>query len=191
MIRKLALAALPLFALTACDLLGSGDAASGDADAALEAIHAVEDAQLAATAADDVAGAAAPYADDATLVAPDGTVATGAAITAMFEAMLADESFNLEPVEGSNTAWVAASGDLAVTGFTAQYTYSDDKEGSVTVPMTNQTVWRNEGGTWQIVSDINYVAAAADEAAAPATAASEAPAAAPVAEPDKGVGTGK
>lgn len=168
--RKLALAAMPLLALSACDMLG-GAAASGDTDAALAAIRAVEQAQFSATEADDLAGATAPYANDATLVAPDGTVATGEAIAGLFEALLADEAFNLEMVEGSETAWVAASGDLAVTGFTAQYTYADDKSGPTTVPMTNQTVWRtNDDGAWQIVSDINYPTAAAEPAAAPEAA---------------------
>lgn len=187
MIRKLALALLPLLALTGCDLLGGGgDAASGDTDGALAAIRAVEAAQVAAVQADDLAGAIAPYATDAVLVSPGTGPVSGPAISQTFEVLLADEAFALEMVDGSDSATVSADGDLAVTGFTAMMTHDNNKGGTVTERMINQTVWqRTDAGAWQIVSDMNYLVPETPEAT-PTAAATPAPEPEPVGKPTTG-----
>ena len=88
---------------------------------------------------------------------------SGEAIKTSFDAMLKDPAFKLEPIEGGESAWVGASGDLAVTGFAATMTATGD-DGKVTSgPILNQTVWKKqEDGSWKFVSDVN--------AAYPATA---------------------
>lgn len=184
MIRRLALTTLSLLALSGCDLLGGGDAAAGDADSALDAIHAVEAAQFEAVQADDLAGVIAPYAADAVLVAPGTGPVSGPAISQTFEALLADEAFALEMVEGSESARVSADGNLAVTGFTAMLTHDNNKGGTVTERMINQTVWqRSDAGTWQIASDMNYLVPETPEATPTAAAT---PAAEPVGKPTEG-----
>jgi ketosteroid isomerase-like protein len=176
MIRKLALSGLPLLAqmvaLTGCGLVDNEDAAASDPATTLAAIRAVAEAQAAAVEGDDLAGAIAAYAPGAILVPLGDGPVSGPAIGQTFEALLADPSFAVELLAGSDSATLSSSGDLAVTGYTASLTRASDKAGSITQRIINQTVWQiGEAGTWQIVSDINTLVP--DPAAATAAAAHE------------------
>jgi uncharacterized protein (TIGR02246 family) len=143
-------ALLPIAVLAACTPPGAPDPA-----AVLAEIAKVEAAQMAAMEAGNVAGAIAPYAADAVMVSPGAAPAGGDAIRRNFEALAADPGFGLSVTRGP--AWVAASGELAVTSFTAQYTFTDPvSRRPVTEPMGNQTVWQKDAdGAWKIVSDYN------------------------------------
>lgn len=182
MIRKLVLFAVPLLALTGCGLPDGGGAAASDPGTALAAIRAVAEAQAAAVEGNDLAGTIAPYAPGAVLVPAGQGPVSGQAIGQTFEALLADPSFAVELVAGSDNAAVSTSGDLAVTGYTANLTRASDKAGTLTLRVINQTVWQiGEAGMWQIVSDVNTVVP--DPAAVSAAAATAAAAPAPEPEP--------
>jgi len=157
-----------LFALAPIALLAACGAASVDPDAALDAVHATEQAQLQAIADKDLRGAVRSYADGAVLVTPGQPPATGGeAIAAAFDGMLKDPNLKLEVTPGQ--AWVSEGGDLAVTTSTARYTSTEPgTDRAVAQAVSNQTVWRKPTGKpWQIVSDYNV---ALPEAAAVAAA---------------------
>lgn len=165
--RTLALftAAAPLL-LAAC---GQKPAAV-DSETVLAAIHQAENAQIEALGKGDLAGATAVYGEGATIYVEGMPPATGAdAIKANFERQFTDKAFKVAVTEGSNKSWVAASGDLAVTGFTGTWTRTDPASGKpVTGPILNQTVWQKQAdGSWKNVSDVNM---ALPEAAAAAPA---------------------
>ncbi len=141
--RLLAAAVLP--ALAACG--------SADPQAIADTVRLTEKAHHDAIVAKDAYGATRSYADDATLTLPNTGVVTGkAALDRTYEAYLADPNFAIAMEEGP----VWASGDLAVTTYTAQVTMSDAQGNPVTLPVANQTVWSKVDGTgWQIVSEHN------------------------------------
>lgn len=145
--RYLALAALPL--LAACG-------AAVNPDDVLATVRATEQAQLQAVAAKDLRGATRNYQPDAEVLVPGGAPVTGApAIEAELGRMLGDSNFKIamEPGKG----WAAESGELAVTTATGTVTTTDAASGApVTVPISNQTVWRRQDGVgWKIVSEHN------------------------------------
>ena len=145
-----------LLALAPVALLAGCSAAAVDPDAALEAVHATEQAQLQAIAAKDLRGAVRNYRDDAILVTPgQPPVNGGEAIAAAFDELLADPNLKIDFAPGP--AWVSEGGDLAVTTATANYTSTEPgSERPAEVRIGNQTVWQKPTGKpWQIVSDYN------------------------------------
>ena len=149
-IKRTLIATSGLWMLSAC---GS---AAVDPDAALEAVHATEQAQLEAIAAKDLRGAVRNYEDGAILVTPGQPPATGGeAIAAAFDEMLSDPNLKFEVTPGP--AWVSEGGDMAVTTSTVSYTSSEPGTGNpVKVMVGNQTVWRKPTGKpWRIVTDYN------------------------------------
>jgi len=172
--RALMLGALaPAMMLAACNKAAEEPAAQADADAALAAISEVEQGQLAAFNADDVAGAIAVYAPDAIFFDAGSPPSSGLdAIRPGFEAMIGDANSKIELTRTGS--WVADSGELVVTQakYTQTYTGPDGK--AMTVSGVNQTVWKRQAdGTWKNVSDFNAPTGdpVAAEAAAPAEAA--------------------
>ena len=160
--KALILAAAPIALLAAC----TKPAAPADADAVLAEIKAVEQRQIAAFNVHDLEGAITLYAPDAQFLGPDAPVGTGTeAIRAAFTPMIEDSQSKIAITPGP--AWVAASGELAVTSGTFTYTHSN-AEGTGTETMTGavQTVWQKDpDGEWKVVSDFN---AATPSPAAPA-----------------------
>ena len=145
--RYLALAALPL--LAAC-----GGAV--DSDEVLATVRATEQAQVQAVAAKDLRGATRNYEPGAEVLVPGGAPVTGApAIEAELGRMLADANFKIAMKPGDG--WAAESGELAVTTATGTVTTTDATTGKpVTVPISNQTVWRRANGVgWKIASEHN------------------------------------
>ena len=144
--RILALVALPL--LAACG--------SADPEEVIETVRATEQSQMEAIVAKDLRGATRNYEADAVVLVPGGTPVTGGpAIEAEFARLLADPNFRIvmEPTDG----WASESGELAVTTATGTVTTTDAESGeAVTVPISNQTVWRREDGVgWKIASEHN------------------------------------
>ncbi len=185
--RMLCLAA-PIMLLAGCS--ASEDSAAGgtggaSADDALAAIAAAEEAQQAAFNADDLDAATAVYTDDARFFDAGSAPVVGAeAIRAAFEGMMADANNAIELTRVS--AWVANSGELAVTVSDYTLTYSGKDGEAQTVSGSNQTVWAlQEDGSWKIASDHNGPTGDG-EASGEASGAAEAPAAA-----DGGNATGK
>jgi ketosteroid isomerase-like protein len=163
-----AITAVPFVLLAGCEQAAETPAV--DPDAVLAAIHEAENMQLAALQNDDVAGAVAVYGEGAALYVDREVPAIGpAAIQANMEAMFSDPGFNAEMDEGSYKSWVSASGDMAVTSFTGQFSRTNAETGEVvTEPMVNQTVWQKQAdGSWKNVHDVNmvYAAEAVEEAA--------------------------
>jgi len=135
----------PIALLAAC---GS----SVDPAETLATIRATEQAQLEAIGTRDLRGAIRNYQDDAILVLPDAAANGAPAIEGAFNALLGDANLKLQ-VE-PQSAWAAASGDLAVTVSTGQLTTSNVSGEPVTVPIDSQTVWRRTAGQpWQIASE--------------------------------------
>jgi ketosteroid isomerase-like protein len=154
--RTLTFALLPL--LAACG--------SADPDEILETVRATEQSQMEAILADDLRGAVRNYEAGAVVQVPGGAPVTGgAAIEAEFGRLLGDANFaiTMEPGPG----WAAASGELAVTTATGTVTTTDAASGeAVTVPISNQTVWRREDGVgWKIASEHNAQLPVAEAAA--------------------------
>lgn len=158
----------PLVLVAGCNQV-TVNTPKADPDKVVAEIRAAEAAQMEAFGKKDLAGATAVYAAEANFIKPGEGPQGGEMITKAFEAMLKDPAFKLEPIEGTGTQWVAESGELATTGFTAKMTSTGADGKVVTEPVINQTVWKKqEDGSWKIVSDFN--AAYPDEAAAPAAA---------------------
>jgi ketosteroid isomerase-like protein len=135
----------PVALLAAC---GS----SVDPAETLATIRATEQAQLEAIGTRDLRGAIRNYQDEALLVLPRAAATGLPAIEGAFDALLGDANLNLKVTPQS--AWAAASGDLAVTVSTGQLTTSDASGAPVTVPIDSQTVWRRTAGQpWQIASE--------------------------------------
>ena len=135
--------------LAAC---GSG----ADPVAVVETIRATEQSQLQSIESGDLVGIARLYADDATLVRPDGSMLEGgAAIADAYGALLEDPNFALsvEPRGG----WASSAEDLAAVDSYVDFTTSDPETGeAVTMQMISQSVWtRQPGSTWMIVSAVN------------------------------------
>jgi ketosteroid isomerase-like protein len=156
--RTLTLMALPL--LAACGAVNP--------DEVLDTVRATEQSQMQAIEARDLRGAVRNYEAGAVVLVPGGAPVTGgAAIEAEFGRLLSDSNFAIamEPSAG----WAAESGELAVTTATGTVTTTDPASGqAVTVPISNQTVWRREDGVgWKIASEHNapLPQPAADEAA--------------------------
>ena len=144
--RYLALAALPV--LAAC-----GSADPGDV---LETVRATEQSQMEAIVAKDLRGAVRNYEAGAVVLVPGSATLAGApAIEAEFGRLLADPNFKIAMEAGDG--WAAESGELAVTTATGTVTMTDAVSGeAVTVPISNQTVWRREDGVgWKIASEHN------------------------------------
>ncbi|MCB2048961.1 MAG: nuclear transport factor 2 family protein [Novosphingobium sp.] len=163
----LLLSIAPLALVAGCTAPKGAEKPAVDEASVIAEIRKAEAAQMAAFKAKDLTGATDVYAAEANFIMPGEAPAGGEMITKGFEAMLADPAFKLEPVEGGDIAWVAASGDLAATSFTANMT-STGKDGKVTTePVINQTVWKKrDDGKWKIVSDFN--ATYSEDAPAPA-----------------------
>lgn len=154
-----------------------------DPAAVVEAVRATEQGQLQAISSRDLMGIVRLYADEATLVQPDGSVLVGAAaIVDEYDRLIKDPNFAvaLEPTAG----WGSASDDLAVLASNVEFTTTDPATGAPsTLPMSSKTVWaRPTGGTWKIVAAINSPRATPAAAPAPASAPASAPAAAPGAQ---------
>lgn len=163
--------------LSACKKSDADESATmpeNDPVAVMDAIHAVENGQIAALNAKDLAGATKVYTADAVLYAPGDPPASGSeAITAAFTNATADKAYGVVPDEGSQKSWVAASGDYATTSFTGQFTRTVDGAAK-TDPFVNQTLWaKQQDGTWKIVSDVNAVVGTAAAAAPAAEGAGE------------------
>lgn len=149
-------------------------ACGGGADPAtvVDTIRATEQAQLDSIASDDLVGIARLYADNATLVRPDGSMLEGgAAIADAYADLLEDPNFALtvEPRGG----WASSAEDLAAVDSYVDFTTTDPETGeAVTLEMVSQTVWtRQPGSTWMIVSAVNAPrGVAAEEAPAEAEA---------------------
>ena len=144
--RYLALAAFPL--LAACG--------SADPDDVLETVRATEQSQMEAIVAKDLRGAVRNYEPGAVVLVPGSATLAGApAIEAEFGRLLADPNFKIAMEAGDG--WAAESGELAVTTATGTVTMTDAVSGeAVTVPISNQTVWRREDGVgWKIASEHN------------------------------------
>jgi len=172
---SLLLALAPLALAAACTRVDAPQPAD-DKDAALLAIHMVEEGQMKAFDADDVAGAIAPYGDDSVFIASGMPLASGmAAIRPAFEEMLADPNAKL--VMSPQSSRVSASGDLAVTTASYDFTHSDPATGEpVTEHGMNQTVWSKQAdGSWKNVSDFN-VSVPPEAAEGAAAETTEAPA---------------
>jgi uncharacterized protein (TIGR02246 family) len=135
--------------LTACNQ------SSGNTDADIAAVKAVETQWNQDWAARDVDKIMAHYADDAVLIAPGGPAANGkSAITGAIKPMAADPATNLKFT--ANRVEVAKSGDVAWT------------EGSYTLTMTDPaskqvindhgsyvTTYRKQpDGSWKAIADI-------------------------------------
>lgn len=162
--RILALAALPL--LAACG--------SANPEDVLATVRATELAQMEAIAAKDLRGATRNYEAGAVVLVPGAAPLNGGpAIEAEFGRLLADPNFSIAMKPGAG--WAAESGELAVTTATGTVTTTDAASGeAVTVPISNQTVWRREDGVgWKISAEHN----AALPQAAPSPSAGAEPAA--------------
>lgn len=143
-------------ALLAPVVLLAGCGNSADPDTVIETIRATEQSQLQSIESRDLVGVARLYADDATLVRPDGSALEGGvAIVEEYDRLVADPNFALEiePQEG----WASTADDLAVVTSHVDFTTTDPETGEpTTMPLNSQTVWtRQPGGTWQIVSAYN------------------------------------
>ena len=149
-------AALPLALLASCNK-PAAEAAASDPKAALEAIHKTEAGQMEAFGKKDIGGATGLYAADATMIAPGEKPVNGSqAITGRFTALINDPGFTVTPDEKSAYGWVAASGDLAVTGWTGETSMTGTDGKVAKKPMANQTVWKKQDdGSWKIQSDVN------------------------------------
>ena len=153
-------------AVAALAVLAACGSAPVDPEAALESVHATEQAQLQAIAAKDLRGAVRNYEDGAILVTPGQPPATGGeAIAAAFDEMLSDPNLKFEVTSGPG--WVSEGGDMAVTTSTVLYTSSEPGTGNpVQVKIGNQTVWRKPTGKpWQIVTDYNVALPEAQQVA--------------------------
>jgi ketosteroid isomerase-like protein len=141
----IALALLPL--LAACG--------SANPDEVLETVRATEQSQMQAIVADDLRGAVRNYEVGAVVLVPGGSPVTGGpAIEAEFGRLLGDANFAIAMEPGPG--WAAASGELAVTTATGTVTTTGADGEAVTVPISNQTVWRREDGVgWKIASEHN------------------------------------
>lgn len=178
--RNRFLGAVAMAGMASMVLAGCGGGA--DPAAVVDAVRATEQSQLQSLAAKDLTGIVRLYADDATLVRPDGSVLVGAtAIVDDYAQLIADPNFSItvEPTAG----WGSASDDLAVLASNVDFTTSDPATGQpTTLPMSSKSVWTREtGGTWKIVAAINSprqpdAAAATPAAGAGATPAAPAPA---------------
>ena len=143
--RTLTLAVLPL--LAACG--------AANPDEVLDTVRATEQSQMQAVAARDLRGATRNYDAAAVVLAPGGAPVTGApAIEAEFGRLLGDASFAIAMEPGPG--WASESGELAVTTATGTVTTTGADGAAVTVPISNQTVWRREDGVgWKIASEHN------------------------------------
>jgi len=145
-VRYMALMAFPL--LAACG--------SADPGEVLETVRATEQSQMEAIVAKDLRGAIRSYEPGAVVLVPGSASLAGApAIEAEFARLIADPNFKIAMEAGEG--WAAESGELAVTTATGTVTMTDAASGeAVTVPISNQTVWRREDGVgWKIASEHN------------------------------------
>lgn len=129
-------------------------------DKVIAAIQNAEMEQAAALARNDLDGAMAVFAEDATLYVPGMQVARGrAAIKAANERALKDPALNVVLDETSRQWWVSASGDLATTTYTYAWTHTDADSGKpVREQAVSQTTWtRQADGSWKNVLDLNTV----------------------------------
>lgn len=157
------LAAVPLALVSGCSREAAAPGA--DEDAAMLAIHMVENAQMEAFDSRDLETALSPYAADSAFVVSGAPYVEGLAnLRPGFEAMLADPNAKLEMTPRRH--FVSSSGDLAVTVSDYVYTHSDPGTGeAVSEAGVNQTVWVKQGdGSWKNLSDFNVSVPAAEAA---------------------------
>lgn len=150
-----AIAAGGLIWLAACTQ-ATGPVEAVDTAAAIDAIHEIETARIAAIQSHDLDGAVAPYAEDAMFVVPGrATASTPEQIRATFEAMLNDPNTSIALRPGR--AEVAAAGDLAFTNAVFETTFTDPAtQQRASASGSNVTVWRRqEDGSWKVVADFN------------------------------------
>lgn len=115
-------------------------------------IAAVEEAQLDAIAADDAAGAAAPYAEDATVTMGDEVPIQGIdAIRVAYEEALSDPYFDYVVTPGTLEVNDAKDRAVAVERYTAAAS-PPEGEGVIVTTGTVETVWAREDGLWHITS---------------------------------------
>lgn len=145
-------AAAPLALLAACN---QASAPAVDKAAEQAAIEAVENAQISAINAHDAAGMAAPYTADAVLYMPDSAPVSGDAIAGAMAEMVKDEALAVSIDEGSQTVFIADSGDMATTVFTGKMTVTGADGAPAVLPMAVQTLWLKEDGSWKIARDFN------------------------------------
>lgn len=155
----LVLAALPVLALAACNK----PTTAVDSAAELAAIHAVEQAQMAAFNAHDLEGAVAGYAENAMFVGPGEEPARGIdAVRASAEALIKDPNMHLD-ISGED-GWVAASGDLAVT--TARWKLAMTGADGMVANLSgiNTSTWTKQAdGGWKMILDFNQATPTAPE----------------------------
>ncbi|TAL03018.1 MAG: nuclear transport factor 2 family protein [Rhodospirillaceae bacterium] len=154
--KSLVIAAAALSLLGAC----TQKAKTVEREDVIAAISKTEEAQTAAIGRNDLNGAVAVFAEDATLYTPGMPPAIGReAIKAVNERVLKDPALNIVIDEASRKFWISANGDLATTTYTSAWTHTDAISGKpVTERLVSQTTWeRQADGTWQNVSDLNAI----------------------------------
>ena len=155
---RLILTSVALAACAACQQYPA-PAAKTDVAAETQAIETMEQAQIAAINAHDLAGATTPYADDAVFITERGIVSRGKdAIGTAFKGFVADPTLKIEYSPSAKS--FSKAGDLAYS--TAEFTESFTDPATkklVTIKGTNLSVWRKQAdGSWRLVADSNPAA---------------------------------
>jgi uncharacterized protein (TIGR02246 family) len=134
-----------LFAALACAMLGlAAPAFAGDK----EAIQALDDQFSAAANHGDADALAAMYAPDATVLPPDNTVVTGAAIHALFAGMtkqVTNLKLTATDVKRLSNDYIREIGIV---------TLATKGEKPATVTGSYVVVWRQVDGAWKLWTDI-------------------------------------
>lgn len=124
----------------------------GDSAAAEQRIRALDEQWVAAVATKDAAAVAAFYAEDGSLMAPNGPAADGRdAVTAAWGGMLALK--NLQLSFAPTTISVAKAGDVAIDIGTYTLAFDSD-QGPVKDQGKYVVVWKKVEGDWQVAADI-------------------------------------
>ena len=148
-----------ILACAACNQNAPAPAAKTDAAAETGALDQMEQAQIAAVNAHDVAGATAPYAEDAIFINERGVASKGRdTIVAAFKGFVTDPALKIDYHPGAKT--VSQSGDVAysTSEFTETYTDPATKK-LVSIKGTNLSVWKKQAdGSWKLVADSNPAA---------------------------------
>jgi uncharacterized protein (TIGR02246 family) len=148
-----------ILACAACNQTTPASAPKAGAAADSQALDQMEAAQITAVNAHDLAGATAPYAEDAVFINERGEASKGRdSITAAFKGFVTDPALKMDYHPGAKT--MSQSGDVAysTSEFTETYTDPATKK-PVTIKGTNLSVWRKQAdGSWKLVADSNPAA---------------------------------
>ncbi len=141
---------LPVLAVLAVSVAACAGGGASLSDADIAAIEEVGESWIAAANADDWAGLAALYTEDAVLMPPNSPVVQGrAAIEAFFAAFPPSSGFALNPVE------IDGRGDLAFVRGT--YSLTLEIEGMEPTPDTGKYIEirrKQADGSWLLAADI-------------------------------------